>query len=128
MDFRPPDRRRRGESIVPMINVVFLLLVFFMMTAQLAPPDPFEIDRPVAEGGAASGGPGAVLHVDSSGMLDFGGLRGAEAIAAIAARTRDAGPLTLRADARVPAARLAAILSQLAGAGVPRVALIVRAP
>lgn len=46
MDFAPPKRRPRAESIVPMINVVFLLLIFFLMTAQIAPPDPFEVAPP----------------------------------------------------------------------------------
>ena len=49
MDFAPrrPARPAR-ENIVPMINVVFLLLVFFVMTAQIAPPDPFDIAPPEA--------------------------------------------------------------------------------
>ncbi|MEM1152412.1 MAG: biopolymer transporter ExbD, partial [Pseudomonadota bacterium] len=37
MRLRAPDRKRRAENYVPMINVVFLLLIFFLMTAQIAP-------------------------------------------------------------------------------------------
>ena len=41
-----PPRRPRGESIIPMINVVFLLLIFFLLTAQIAPSTPFPLTPP----------------------------------------------------------------------------------
>ena len=58
MQFPDPPRRKPPESIVPMINVVFLLLIFFLMTAQIAPPDPFEINPPdsAQAGDPAEGG------------------------------------------------------------------------
>ena len=40
MHFPRPNRRNKTESIVPMINVVFLLLIFFLMTAEIAPQSP----------------------------------------------------------------------------------------
>ncbi|WP_322867174.1 biopolymer transporter ExbD [Aquicoccus sp. G2-2] len=43
MDIPRPVRRPRGEAILPMINVVFLLLIFFLMTAELAPPEPVAV-------------------------------------------------------------------------------------
>ena len=38
-----PDAARAPtrDSTVPMINIVFLLLIFFLITAQIAPPAPF---------------------------------------------------------------------------------------
>lgn len=44
-------RRQAQEAIVPMINVAFLLLIFFLMAAVLSPPDPVEVKLPTAEGG-----------------------------------------------------------------------------
>jgi periplasmic protein TonB len=55
MDFGSPPRRPRAESVVPMINVVFLLLVFFLMTATIAPPDPFASVPPDPFASAARG-------------------------------------------------------------------------
>ncbi len=41
-----PRRASGDENIVPMINVVFLLLIFFLMTAQIAPlPNYHHADR-----------------------------------------------------------------------------------
>ena len=49
MDLGPPPRRATAEPVVAMINVVFLLLCFFMMTATLVRPSPFEVAPPVSE-------------------------------------------------------------------------------
>ncbi len=58
MEFPEPPRRPRAESILPMINVVFLLLIFFLMTSRLAQPDPVEVAPPEAAAGQdAAAGP-----------------------------------------------------------------------
>lgn len=113
MDFGARPSRPRGESIVPMINVVFLLLVFFLMAATIAPPDPFGSSPPEAAG-AGPGGEAETLHIGSGGELAFGALRGEAALAAI---PTDA-PIIVRADAALPASEIAAFLARLAEAGV----------
>ncbi len=118
MEFGPAPRRPRGESIVPMINVVFLLLVFFLMTATIAPPDPFASVPPEAEASEPAVRAGA-LHVGADGALAYGDLRGEAALAALPS----GAPLPVRADAALPAADLARLLSRLAGAGVTEVRL-----
>ena len=79
MDLSEPPKRRRTESIVPMINVVFLLLIFFLMSARIAPPDPFEVAPPRADG--FEGGPldpAAALFLGAEGDVGFGAARGEE--------------------------------------------------
>tara|TARA_B100000902_G_scaffold397289_1_gene460579 strand:+ start:1334 stop:1720 length:387 start_codon:yes stop_codon:yes gene_type:complete len=38
--------RVEKESIIPMVNVIFLLLIFFLMTSSFIIPDPFELEKP----------------------------------------------------------------------------------
>jgi biopolymer transport protein ExbD len=118
MDFgaRPP--RPRGESVVPMINVVFLLLIFFLMTATIVPPDPFESTPPEAST-AETAERGDTLHIGPDGALAFGPARGEAALAAVPAGS----PLLIRADAGLAAAELSRILSRLAAAGVTDIRL-----
>lgn len=113
-----PARRTAQEPVVPMINVVFLLLIFFLMTAQIAPPDPLDVTLP--SGAGADAGAVAPLYLSARDELAYGDLRGAEALRAAVA----AGPVQLHADATLDAARLAARLVQLRGLGAGDVALV----
>ena len=122
MSFGTYRRARNRESVVPMINVVFLLLIFFLMTAQIAPPDPIEITPPVAELEVADLPPG-VLYVAANGDLAYGAARGEAVFAALAARVED-NALPLRADADLPALALARLLEQLRAIGIHDVSLI----
>lgn len=120
----PAPRRARGESVVPMINIVFLLLVFFMLSATIAPPEPLPVSPPAAEGGLDGDTGAPVLHVGAQGALAFDGLEGEAALAAAAA----AGRLVLRADAGLEGAALAALLARLAAAGLASAELVVVRP
>ena len=113
-------RRQRRENVVPMINVVFLLLVFLLMTAELAPPEPFVVALPEAAGEPGVAGSEA-LHVAADGRMAFGEVEGAAALAAAAGAE---SPLALRADRGLPATELARILARLAELGQAEVRLL----
>lgn len=118
---RPHLRRRTAESIVPMINIVFLLLIFLLLTARIAPPAPFELTLPEAGAAPEPQGP-AHLLIAADGTLALGALRGAAALAAIP----PGATLYVSADAALPAETLARLLPRLAAAGEIR--LVTRAP
>ncbi|MCO8145428.1 biopolymer transporter ExbD [Rhodovulum tesquicola] len=113
-DFDTPAPRARAESIVPMINVVFLLLIFFLMSARIAPPEPFETTplRAAAQDPLA----GDTLYLSADGALAYGAARGEAVFAALAARD-PVQPLVIRADAGVEAAALARLAARLAAEG-----------
>ncbi len=116
-----PARKAPRESVVPMINVVFLLLIFFLMSAQIAPPDPVEITPPVAETDTPLPEAAQVVWLDREGVLHLDGLRGDAALAQI---SDISGAVTLRADAELPAADLARVLRVFGAAGVSEVTLV----
>lgn len=120
----PSPRRPRAESIVPMINVVFLLLIFFLMTSQLAPPEPFEVEAPNAADGTDAQAD-LILYIDAAGAMHFDGTSGDAAIAALSAQMGETDVALLRADAALEASTLANILQQLGAAGVARVEIAV---
>jgi biopolymer transport protein ExbD len=123
MQFSAPRRRRPAEPIVPMINVVFLLLIFFLMSAQIAPPAPFEVTLPDAAGGDRAA-PADTLHMDAEGRLAFNEARGDAVLDALAARAAADAPLQIRADARLEARALARLLPQLAARGIAEVEIL----
>jgi biopolymer transport protein ExbD len=124
MQIETPTKRRPQESIVPMINVVFLLLIFFLMTSQIAPPDPVEVETPSSASGADPEAE-TKLYLDAQGMLFFRDASGDLAFSAVQQHMTGAERLLLSADKNVEAAKLAATLRRLAGMGAPRVELVV---
>lgn len=114
-----------------MINVVFLLLVFFLIAARLTPPEAFAVAPPQATGATIEGD--FTLLMAADGALAFGAVQGRDAVlAALAAARAEACPacdpkdgpgLTLRADAAAPAAALGALLPDLAAIGFAQINL-----
>ncbi|MEM6481996.1 MAG: biopolymer transporter ExbD [Pseudomonadota bacterium] len=127
MDLSEPPAKPRKEAIVPMINVVFLLLIFFLMTSQLSQPEPFEVTPPVS---SVEGEPESepVLYVNAEGRFAFESLEGEQAIEALASQSSETDVIQLRADAELAAGALAKILRDLSAAGLARVELVVAAP
>lgn len=111
MQIDMPPRKPRAESIIPMINVVFLLLVFFLLTAQLVPSAPFEVTPPDSQSDLPAQQQG-VLYVSAEGELAYDAARGEDVWPLIAARD-DLLPLEIRADGAAPAAQVAGILKRL---------------
>lgn len=118
-----PPRKPRAETIIPMINVVFLLLIFFMLTAQIAPPEPFEITPPESSAEIPALQQG-VLYLSSGGDMAYGTARDDGVWTAISGANR-ASPLEIRADAGTPATLIASVLRRLRGIGIAEAQLVV---
>ncbi|MBU2982638.1 biopolymer transporter ExbD [Lentibacter algarum] len=124
MDLSPPTKRKNRESVVPMINVVFLLLIFFLMTAQIAPPEPFEVTPPQSSAEAPAEGK-HILYMSASGELAMGDLRG-DAVFEGLRNLGENEPLMIRADQALKANEIAKLLPKLASHGVRHVKLVSR--
>ena len=124
MNIRRPRQRQARESIVPMINVVFLLLIFFMISARITPPEPFDVTLPTAREAEAPVSE-ATLYVNRDGLPGYQGLTGAPAMELLVELRDKRDPLQVRGDAHLEAAKLAALLKELTRAGFVRVELMV---
>lgn len=125
---RRPTKRPDDERLLPLINIVFLLLVFFMVLGRIAPADPFKIEptRSIAEGAAPE--TPVLIHIGRDGQLALEGEILPEAALierlALARDTDTAKDIRVKADARAEAVRVAALLRALRAAGVERVRLL----
>ncbi|MCA0270663.1 MAG: biopolymer transporter ExbD [Proteobacteria bacterium] len=141
MDFSPPPKRGFEGNLLPMINVVFLLLIFFLISAKLAPPEPFPVTPPEAEAQGTANGD-FTLYLGADGALGFHdrtspdagndtavfGLLAEERVAFCLRSdcTKLPPRLFLRADVAAPAARLAAVMAALGQAGFSAADLVIR--
>ncbi|MCY4179912.1 MAG: biopolymer transporter ExbD [Litoreibacter sp.] len=114
--------RRKPEQTIALINIVFLMLIFFMVAGTLSPPIDPElklVDTRDLEGRA----PDYALILDESGQLQY---RGAP-VAGTEAYLADLLDLTtarIMPDRAAPAARLLEVARALRSAGVERVLIV----
>lgn len=126
MDFADRERPRPRMNIAPLIDVVFLMLIFFMLTSTFI--DTASIDLSMARSGPGAG-PGDMLLVDvkRDGELRLNGLTlgledlGPELAARVGAQVDT--PVALRAEARVPVQRLVAVMDSIQGVGMSNIRL-----
>jgi biopolymer transport protein ExbD len=123
-----PERRSRGIAILPLINVIFLLLIFIILSGVIASPDPFQLTPPEARVGEefAEAGPGATIYVSTHGNLLFRDVSDEAAVIDLVTKLVSSGDvevLTVRADAGVPATRIVKLVEELRSTGIAGVQL-----
>ena len=62
-------KKARSPNLVPLINIVFLLLIFFMLTGTLKRSDIFDVSPPESSTGADAEAPELVLLISKSNKL-----------------------------------------------------------
>jgi len=75
MKLSRPPARQPPETIVALIDVVFFLLVFFMLIGRMDATAPFEVSPPTATTGATMPSGGITLSVAETGALAIDGAR-----------------------------------------------------
>lgn len=130
----PRTRRNRSndEAILPLTNVVFLLLIFFMLTGRLVSPEPFEIQPPESQSETAAKNSGLEIQISANGDMALDGEPiERDALKATVRKRLDTNPVTpirLRADGAGDATRVVAVMHMLHDAGAERLRLITIAP
>ena len=66
-----PARHPAPETLIPLIDVVFFLLAFFMLIGRLEATAPYQVPPPVAQTGATLPGGGLSVAVARDGGLWF---------------------------------------------------------
>jgi biopolymer transport protein ExbD len=133
MQFRRRVRRFDAEAgILPLINVVFLLLIFFMLAGQLTQAAPFSVTPPVSEQAGAAGPQAdepreAAILLAADGRLALNGqpIEAPDLKSAVAEQlaVRPDLPVSLKADGATEAAEVVAVMEVLRDAGVRRLQL-----
>lgn len=121
-----PQKRPQSEGTITLINVVFLMLIFFLIAGTLTPP----LDNDIALISAETGEPVQppdTLSARANGELYFRGeFISAEAFLAELRKSNTDTTLMVRviADKELPALKLIDLVSKLRGLGVNSVHVI----
>ena len=116
------------DAIMPMINIVFLLLVFFLVAGRLAAGEPFRVSPPLAELGEApnDNAPLILMGIDKAFALDGTQMPEPQLLRALSTRA-DGAPakaVRLKVDAALEAESVARFLETLKETGVEKVRLM----
>lgn len=70
---QPPRREDADDKLIPLINIVFLMLIFFMIAGQIRPTDPIAIEPPETRGGETPNQDSLLLLLDAQGQVALDG-------------------------------------------------------
>jgi biopolymer transport protein ExbD len=117
---RPSPPRRKRDSTIALINIVFLMLIFFLIAGTVAPPLDPGLELVDTSGLEGREPPDAlVLHQD--GTLSF---RGAPTDPATFMASHGPGPVRIVPDRGAPGSRLIEVTGTLRRLGAPSVFLV----
>ena len=116
------------ERVLPLINMVFLLLIFFMLAGKLT-AEQMKIEPPLSTSQDPSSPQAVTLSMDAQGRLFLNARRVPQDNLQLAlARHPDVGsvdsPLVLRASAAAEAAKVVAVMGRLREAGIDQLQLL----
>lgn len=124
IELQRPQTRRRTENTIPLINIVFLLLIFFLVAGTLAPPaDPAIALIATEQADPSEAAELAGLRADGTLMMAGGPATPEQVVDAFAA-DGDNPTLYLAVDRNAPAHRLLDVVADLRAAGAASVIVI----
>jgi len=128
MKLKPPPEVREVENILPLVNVVFLLLIFFMLAGAFSRPDAFKVELPLAENENDADRKVLTVLLNSEGQLalDDSLINIVELQELITAEVNNNSllQLQLKADANVNATELIEIMESLNATGLVSLRLL----
>ena len=125
MHFRKNSYISEKENIVPMINIVFLLLIFFLITSSLVPRPSEIIERPFGLSESNVQDPN-YLFITSNSKIIYLGQSGEIAWNLI--KENKLRTLTIEADRNLAANKFISLLNKLSDMNIPKLEMVVTDP
>lgn len=119
--------RQAPETIIALIDVVFFLLVFFMLIGRMDATAPFEVTPPIAATGSDMPAGGITLSVSASGNMAVDGIPTEAPLEILIAQIAVAPQTLVRINAHHMAElrHILPLIGALEAAGAQDVALVV---
>ena len=111
--------------MLPLINIVFLLLIFFMIAGSLQKLGPFEVDPPASQTAEGQPEDTIVLWFSNTGEIGNDDLTGGlDRLSSMLPADYIGRPVEIRADHEVEGARVVSLLTRLQELGIEKVQLM----
>ncbi len=132
MKLKVRQQEEEADTVLPLINIVFLLLIFFIMTGALHAVDYFNVDPPSSSSEIQASLDEMVILVGGDGRVAVENKEMDEVDLQLSVSDKLAANadavFRLKADGRVDAARVVELMELLEAVGVRRVMLLTLEP
>ena len=127
-NFSNPAPADSEENVLPLINIVFLLLIFFLIAGALTIPDLFPVEPPVSDSETPATPVEAIVLIGADGQISLQNeLIAADQLHALARaiiKQKPLQPFKLKADSQAASGRVISAIEALRNAGVQQTLLI----
>ena len=128
MRIPPPEKAVRDDGVLPLINIVFLMLIFFLMAGAISPTPDVDLEPVQTADNPATTPPRDAVYLSAGGVAYVGGTQTPETAlsAAIASFVRDSDSKSLRlmVDRRADSQALMNVVDAASRAGIEKVTLL----
>lgn len=113
------------EPMLPLINIVFLLLIFFMIAGSLQKLGPFEVEPPASQTADPRPEDTIVIWFGTNGEIGIDDLTGGlDRLSSMLPADYIGRPVEIRADRETEGAKVVTLLGRLQELGVEKVQLM----
>lgn len=130
VNIKKRHKNSMDDNMIPLINIVFLMLIFFMVAGQIAQTEPVSVNLPnsISEKHKPEEPAVIVIGLDGKIAFDKNIVHQSELTALIKqrfenAKDKDQFTLMVKVDGALPVEKLRSILAQIKQSGIKRVAL-----
>lgn len=126
IDLSTDTNNNEFESILPLVNVVFLLLIFFMLAGAFTTPDLFKVTPPIAQTDNKTSAKKGIILVNKDGTIAFQNktLTTQQLGSIIKSKQENLKGLKIKADGSTDSIRVIKIIDVLQNHGVKQIELL----
>lgn len=128
MEFGSPKKNKVEISLIPLVNVIFLLLIFFMVAGSIEGVDIFEVDLPHSQAGKGKIYIPTVVYLSEDGKIAVNNQivtkQNLKAVLSTSFAKNINHHVTIKSDLNVPAQTLIYIMNIIESAGGRDISLV----
>jgi|TARA_B110000438_G_scaffold27062_1_gene25865 biopolymer transport protein ExbD len=126
--FYKKTNKNKLPNLVPLINIVFLLLIFFMLSGTLAKTDLFEVSPPKSNTSSSAEAPELVILISDDSKIALDNqpikIKDLETILAKILETTNIEEILIKADGNAKAGILSTVIKHIRNVGIKRAAIV----
>ena len=123
-------RKKRLPNLVPLINIVFLLLIFFMLSGTLSKKDLFEVDPPLSYTGSNAESPEMTILIRDDNKISLDDkiipLNNLEAYLTSLLKNKSIEEVLIKADGNASSGTLSKVIRMIRNTGIKRAAIVTK--